>query len=63
MDLESNYAQIDFLMEAKHFPEISLLRPQIKFLLVGRLVVAANKTATSHDDSEWHAVLQGNSSD
>ena len=52
MDLESSYAQIDFLMEAKHFPEISLLRPQIKFLLVGRLVVAANKTATSHDDSE-----------
>ena len=63
MDLESNYAQIDFLMEAKHFPEISLLHPQIKFLLVGWSVVAANKTATSHDDSEWHAVLRGKSSD
>ena len=63
MDLESSYAQRNFSMEAKHFPEISLLRPQIKFLLVGRLVVAANKTATSHDDSEWHAVLRGNSSD
>ena len=63
MDLESSYAHRNFSMEAKHFPEISLLCPQIKFLLVGRSVVAANKTATSHDDSEWHAVLRGNSSD